>query len=124
MDNAFARKLLRTRSAIPENLKIYRDQLAAFKAKFGRDMGPDDPFFFDPDAATPQFRSPDHATVAVDLLAQLMVDAGVDPEAIYAFKKTRGLFPSDREHMSPRDLEEWNEAVRDYHAKLRRSATQ
>lgn len=28
------------------------EQLRAFRAKFGRDPGPDDPLFFDPDAET------------------------------------------------------------------------
>lgn len=38
---------------MPESLVVYREQLAAFWRRFGREMGPDDPFFFDPEADTP-----------------------------------------------------------------------
>jgi len=53
MDNAVPRKLLRAGSPMPESLVVYREQLAAFWRRFGREMGPDDPFFFDPEADTP-----------------------------------------------------------------------
>lgn len=38
----------------PELQRIMQDQLDAFKKKFGRAPGPNDPVFFDPDAKTPQ----------------------------------------------------------------------
>ena len=120
MDNAFARKLFRT----PEEFDVYREQTAAFRRKFGREMGPDDPFFFDPDAETPQFRSPDHAASAIDLIAVLMGQAGVDPSAIYAFKKTGGLFPTTRRQMTPDELVEWTAAVNEYELKLLRTSRQ
>jgi hypothetical protein len=120
MDNAFARKLFRT----PEEFDVYREQTAAFRLKFGREMGPDDPFFFDPDAETPQYRSPEHAASAIDLIAVLMGQAGVDPAAIYAFKKTRGLFPSAQHGLTLEEAAEWNAAVGEYEEKLLRIARQ
>jgi hypothetical protein len=124
MDNEFARKLFETRSAIPERMDIYRTQLAAFREKFGRDMGPGDPFFFDPDAETPRFRPPEDADFALDFLAQLMAESGLDPAAIYAFKRTRGLFPSGSKALSRAEQAEWDAAIREYHQKLSSGAGQ
>ncbi len=120
MDNALARKLFRT----PEEFEVYREQTAAFRRKFGREMGPEDPFFFDPDADTPQFRSPEHAAYAIDLIAVLMGQAGVDPAAIYAFKKTRGLFPTADRRLTIDEMTEWNSAIHEYHGKLSGSSQQ
>ena len=42
---------------IPLNAEAQRaiqEQLRKFREKFGRDAGPEDPIFFDPDAETPQ----------------------------------------------------------------------
>jgi hypothetical protein len=94
------------------------EQTAAFREKFGRDMGPDDPFFFDPDADTPQFRGPEDAGYAIDFLARLMAEAGVEPAAIYAFKRTGGLFPSSTMPLDQNDLDEWNAAVYEYQQRL------
>ena len=118
MDNALARKLLGSRTGVPEELEVYREQTRAFRRKFGREMGPDDPFFFDPDADTPQFRSPTDADYAIDLIASLMAQAGVDPAAIYAFKRTGGLFPSATMPLAPHDLIAWNAAIYEYREKL------
>jgi hypothetical protein len=118
MDKAFARKLLTDKALVPDEIPLYREQMARFREKFGREMGPDDPFFFDPDADTPQFRGPDDAEYAIEFLARLMVEAGVDPAAIYAFKRTGGLFPSDTLPLDENDLQEWNAAVYEYDAKL------
>ena len=38
----------------PELARAMKNQLRAFKKKFGREPGPNDPVFFDPDADTPQ----------------------------------------------------------------------
>ena len=123
MDNRHTRKLLKTRWSKPEELDIYRTQTEAFRKKFGRDMGPDDPFFFDPDADTPQFRRPGEVNAALDLLAMLMGQAGVDAAAIYAFKKTGGLFPTGAGAFTDEELIEWNAAVYEYNEKLRRTGT-
>lgn len=124
MDNAFARKLLVERALIPDEIAVYREQTMAFRQKFGREMGPDDPFFFDPQADTPQFRGPEDAEFAIEFLARLMAEAGVDAAAIYAFKKTGGLFPSGTMALDANDLLEWNAAVYEYQEKLDHSRKQ
>ena len=95
-----------------------------FCPKCGREMRPDDPFFFDPDLPTPQFRSPDAAREALELLVELMAEAGVNPEAIYAFKATGGLFPLEDTLFTPDQEAEWNAAIHEYHEKIQRSRTQ
>ena len=120
MDNGFARRLFRNRSVKPKELDVYRRQLEAFRKKFGREMGPGDPFFFDAAAEEPQVRAPDHADEALILLAELMGQAGVDPAAIFAFRRTRGLFPTPTSRLSPGEMVEWNAAIEEYHALLRR----
>lgn len=124
MDNAFARKLFRTRSPRPEELDVYRQQLSAFRKKFGRDMGPEDPFFFDPEADTPQFRAPTDAAYAIQMIAQLMAEAGVDAAAIYAFKRTGGLFPTESRALTLGEAAEWNVALNEYSEQLRRNPKQ
>jgi len=111
-------------AAIPEKIETYQKQIRAFRAKFGREMGPDDPFFFDPDASIPQFRNPREAEFAIDLLIEVMAEAGVDPAAIYAFKRTGGLFPTDNVPLTPEELDEWNEAVDEYYRKMQATRKQ
>ena len=50
MDNAFAQKLFQVQAVSSREFEVYRGQTSAFRRKFGREMRPDDPFFFDPDA--------------------------------------------------------------------------
>jgi hypothetical protein len=118
MDKAFACKLLIDSALDPEENTVYREQTTAFRQKFGREMGPDDPFFFDLHADTPQFRGPENAQYAIDFLARLMAEAGVSAAAIYAFKRTGGLFPSADMPLDSHDLLDWNAAVYEYQQKL------
>ena len=124
MDQEFARKAIGSKRIVPEQTGIYRTQVEDFRRKFGREMGPDDPFFFDPEADTPQFRAPADAEIAIDLLARLMGEAGIDAAAIYAFKKTGGLFPSPELSLSAEERIEWNAAVYEYEERLAGSKAQ
>ncbi len=123
MDNKDARKLLKLKWSKPEDLEVYRAQLEAFRLKFGREMGPDDPFFFDPDASSPQFRNAGDVPVALELIAMLLGQAGVDPAAIYAFRRTGGLFPKDGSPFSDEELIEWNAALYEYSEILGKTGT-
>jgi hypothetical protein len=114
MDDRFARKVFRFGSPSREEIDIYRQQTRAFRHKFGREMGPDDPFFFDPDADTPRFRRPADAGYALERVADLMQQAGVDPAHVYAFRKTGGLLPPGATRLTPQEIEEWNAAVEEY----------
>jgi hypothetical protein len=115
MDNLSARKLIRSSSLTPEETDIYRRQTADFRRKFGRDMGPDDPFFFDPEGETPRFRDPAEAGSAVDLVAALMEQAGMEPAHVYAFRKTGGLLPPGIARLTGEETEEWEAAVAEYY---------
>jgi hypothetical protein len=103
---------------------VYRQQIEEFRRKFGRDMGPEDPFFFDPDAEMPQFRSASDADCVLDRLAQLMAEAGLDAAAVYAFKKTGGLLPFGEKPLSRQEREEWETAVSEYEDRLNRTPRQ
>jgi hypothetical protein len=105
-------------------MDAYRKHIREFRRKFGREMGPDDPFFFDPNRPSPEFRNPEEAQFAIDLLAELMGDAGIHAETIYAFKATGGLYPSQNCGFSSDQEAEWNAAIREYHAKLHRAVIQ
>ena len=65
----------------PELARVMQEQLAAFKEKFGREAGPEDPVFFDPDAETPQPISEEKLRRIVVRAAE---EAGLDPEHVLA----------------------------------------
>jgi hypothetical protein len=87
-------------------------QLERFRQKFGRDPGPDDPVFFDPDAAEP--RALDDATVAAQMVAA-MTQAGVAPAIIHAYRRTGRIVTLDNvTQLSDDDLAEWQAAIEEY----------
>ena len=69
----------------PEVQRAMEGQFQRFREKFGKDPGPHDPVFFDPDANTPQ--ELDWDRVDFDIV-DAMVKAGIEPEKIYAYRKT------------------------------------
>ncbi len=86
--------------------------LRAFREKFGRDPGPDDPLFFDPDADEPRPLN----RVAVEAgVVEAMERAGVSPAHIYAFQQT-GIIPAEGvlKHLPAERLQEFYLAVRRY----------
>jgi hypothetical protein len=105
-------------------MPAYRKQVEAFRRKFGREMTPGDPFFFDPRSDTPQFRPPDDADQALNVLMELMAEAGLEPEVLYAFKATGGLFPNAANPLPAREQREWDAAVREYRSRLLHSRKQ
>ena len=60
----------------PEIMAELEEQLKAFKEKFGREPGPNDPVFFDPDADAPQ-------PISIEKLRAVVIEAarkaGLDP---------------------------------------------
>jgi hypothetical protein len=100
----------RTVEVGPEGAAIIREQIRLFREKFGRDMAPDDPIFFDPDADEPRRLGVDE-----DRIVKAMADAGIRPELIYAYRKT-GLLVSDENYgkLSPEDREAWEAAIEEY----------
>jgi hypothetical protein len=87
-------------------------QLERFRKKLGRDPGPGDPVFSDPDADEP--RPLDQATIEAQLVAAMWA-AGIEPAKIHAFRPT-GLIPTaeNAKHLSAQDREDWQLALEEY----------
>jgi hypothetical protein len=86
-------------------------QREAFRAKFGRDPGPNDPVIFDPDKDEPT-----PIDMEADVLAA-MSKANLPPEFAYAYKKT-GLLGvgADKSNWPPDRVKEWDAAIDEYRA--------
>lgn len=87
-------------------------QRKAFQRKFGRDPGPNDPVFFDPDADTP---TPFPAGKMEAGVLAAMKSAGLAPELIYAYRKTGRLIMEGNDY-PPAAVEEWQAAIDEYFA--------
>jgi len=91
--------------------KILKKQLKEFRKKFGRDPGPGDPVFFDPNADTPQ-------PIPRAVLEQGMRDVAqfLPPHIAYAYLKLDGLLVTEENmHLiPPEDLAEWNAAIDEF----------
>jgi hypothetical protein len=106
----------RTIKLDPESMEMMNQQLQAFREKFGREAGPNDPVFFDPDADTPQ---PLSLEKYFEESTEAMVRAGIRPEIIYAHRKTGGLIVTaeNQEKLSAGDIAEWEAAIDEYFEK-------
>jgi len=86
-------------------------QREAFRTKFGRDPGPNDPVFFDPSKDKP---------TPIDMEADVLVamsKANLPPEFAYAYKKTGLLGLREDKSRWPADrIREWDAAVDEYRA--------
>ena len=91
-------------------------QLEAFRKKFGRDPGPDDPIFFDPDAEEPVPLNPQQ--YEQDMI-ETMAQAGTNPAFIYAFKRTGRIVTERNKHrLTEKELRRWNDAITEYEHKV------
>jgi len=99
----------------PELKEVLKGQRKLFIRKFSREPVPDDPVFFDPDANTPQFITGQRVEQLVEEVVQAMRKAEIDERYIYAYRKT-GLFITEEnvDLMTPEELEEFEEAIREY----------
>jgi hypothetical protein len=92
--------------------ELLERQREAFRAKFGRDPGPEDPVFFDPQADDP--RPLDEDTL-VTTMVDAMKAAGIDPAKIHAYRRTGILVTSENVgQWSAEDLDEWQAALDEY----------
>lgn len=104
----------RTVDMTPELEQAMREQRQAFIDKFGREPGPGDPVFFDPDADTPQ--PFDEKKLAAEIKAT-MIAAKLPPQIVYAYEKTGlMLFSDDLSHCPPDRRKEWEDAIDEYFA--------
>ncbi len=69
-------------------MRAWRKQLKAFRKKFGRDPGPNDPVFFDPKSDVPKQMDPDEFDRDI---MEALLKSGAPPEVVYAHKKTGRL---------------------------------
>jgi len=96
----------------PDAADALQSQRRRFEDKFGRPPGPDDPLFFDPDAAEPQ---PLPATGMETATVAMLEAAGISPAWVYACQNTGGLLPRpDGTFATASDRAEWDESVSRY----------
>src|SRR6516165_4967727 len=91
-------KPARTIPLSQESRAALERQLERFREKFGREPGPDDPVFFDPDADDPQ---PIDEAVINEEMVNAMKAAGIRPSVIYAWNKTGLLVTEENRHLIP-----------------------
>lgn len=89
-------------------------QAWCFRDKFGRDPGPEDPIFFDPDADEPRPRELDTVTREMaEGLRQAGRETGVDPALIEAWCELGYVVTEDNRHLfSAGDVAAWEAAAR------------
>ena len=95
-----------------ETLAIIENQLQKFREKFGREPGPKDPIFFNPDSLMPE---PFPLEECLEESTRAMVQAGIRPEIIYAHRKTGLIVTQENCEKLPADaLAEWEAAAEEY----------
>jgi len=119
MGRASRKKRERTPGEVSINAELRAaldHQFTLFKAKFGREPGPNEAVFFDPDADTPQPINPNKLEAEITRAMSL---AGIEPAKIFAYKKTGLLASSENwDLLSDQDRAAWNQALDEYEAKL------
>ena len=107
-----------------ETAEIIAQQKKLFREQFGREPGPDDPLFFDPGVAAPQFLS-DESTDEIWKTLSQAGDSRIDPAIVYAMNKTGRMVTETNVHfLTDTELQEWNDAVDEYHQKVEAGETQ
>src|SRR5271166_1326762 len=114
----FKRRKKGKSEAVPLNAEAQRaiqEQKRRFREKFGRDAGPEDPIFFDPDADTPQPISPAGLDEMMGQILSAAGQAGIRPELIYAMRKTGRIVTESNQHLlTDEDLQEWQDTIEEY----------
>ena len=85
------------------------------------DLFPDDPIFFDPDSDTPQLMPQAKHEAIWEEMLQAMVKADISPAIVYATRKTnRIVTEQNMKFLSAEDLAEWDAAIAEYEANLKK----
>lgn len=74
-------------------------QREAFRDKFGRDPGPDDPIFFDPDADEPRPLTDAQVEAGFEDMAAAAVAAGLDPAYVLAWQEIGYIVTEENQHL-------------------------
>ena len=98
----------------PEMMAMFEQLRQEFIHKFGREPGPEDPIFFDPDADEP--RPYPEERYNRDMVAALTA-SGAHPALIWAFLRT-GLLVTEQNLplLDADDLADWIAALNEYDA--------
>jgi hypothetical protein len=96
-----------------ENLRrAMEEQKKVFVAKFGREPGPSDPIFFDPDMPDPVPMSEAKMTA---MMMSAMEKAGTAGHLIYAFEKTGLMLTEQTYKTASRQVRrQWDRAVNEW----------
>ncbi|MFK4065843.1 hypothetical protein [Streptomyces sp. NPDC029674] len=70
-----------------ETKEVLEGQRDAFREKFGREPGPGDPLFFDPDADTPTGLSKEYFDTMMLDMAERAAERGIDPAFLHAWRE-------------------------------------
>src|SRR5260370_42585079 len=103
-------------SLAKESLEVIERQLESFRKKFGREPGPNDPIFFDPDAESPRpYPAEKFQREWNEMIDDAVRTGGVRPELGYVAKKTGFLVTeANKKNLSKQELKEWDGAVQEY----------
>ncbi len=108
-----------------ETAEIIAQQKKLFREQFGREPGPDDPLFFDTSVAAPQFLSVESQEEVWRSLLQAAGDSEIDPAIVYAMNKTgRIVTETNAQFLTDAELQEWHDAVDEYHQRFESGETQ
>src|SRR5579872_3897700 len=100
----------------PDVRALLDEQRVAFRKKFGREPEPTDPIFFDPECAYPRPQGQQQQDHFEQEILAAMVEVGIDPAMIYAFKKTgRIVTAHNQQFLSKEELAEWENAIDEYY---------
>jgi hypothetical protein len=92
-----------------------RAQRALFVEKFGREPGPNDPIFFDPDADEPTPLGVSGEMAMWEDMMAAAERAGLDPALIHAARELGFLLTEANQHLfSAMEVEAWRQAVLSY----------
>ncbi|MFJ1738416.1 hypothetical protein ACIOG4_07070 [Streptomyces microflavus] len=100
--NADGSSVVRFSSDTPHGLELQEGleiQLEAFRTKFGREPGPDDPLFFDPDADEPVHLTREYFDNMMLDMAQRVADEGMDPAPLHAWREVGYVVTTETMHM-------------------------
>jgi hypothetical protein len=93
-----------------------KEQTAAFMEKFGREPGPNEPLFFDPDSDDePRPMTATQVEEVQNEFVEALAKIGIDPKIIYACRRT-GLLPSTETWhlLTEEQKDDWEAALDEY----------
>lgn len=88
------------------------EQRAAFRAKFGRDPGPEDPLMFDPDADVPTFLTEQRMAVLFEEMVEGVESAGGDSAVVKTWRDLGYIVKTETQHLfSAAEVRAWEDTL-------------